>query len=61
MQIEIFECLREFEFIFEKALAPKSGAHDGCFNVKNRVSKISWHCLFKNPTFLDIFATNIFI
>jgi hypothetical protein len=33
---------REFEFIFEKALAPQSGAQDGCFDEKkNRGSKIS--------------------
>jgi hypothetical protein len=27
--------LRELEFIFEKALAPQSGAQDGCFDEKN--------------------------
>jgi hypothetical protein len=36
-----FEYLREFEFICEKALAPESGAHDGCFDEKNRGAKIS--------------------
>jgi hypothetical protein len=36
-----FEYLREFEFICKKALAPKSGVQDGCFNEKIRGSKIS--------------------
>jgi hypothetical protein len=31
--------LREFEFIFKKALAPKSGAQDGCFNEKTEGRK----------------------
>jgi hypothetical protein len=34
MHIEIFELLREFEFIFKQVLAPESGAQDGCFNGK---------------------------
>jgi hypothetical protein len=28
------EYLREFEFTFEKVLAPYSGAQDGCFDEK---------------------------
>jgi hypothetical protein len=38
MHFEKFEYLREFEFIFEKALAP-SGAQDGCFDEKNEGRK----------------------
>jgi hypothetical protein len=33
------EFLREFEFISEKALAPKSGVQDGCFNEKTKGKK----------------------
>jgi hypothetical protein len=35
MHFKKLEYLREFEFIFEKALAPLSGAQDGCFDGKN--------------------------
>jgi hypothetical protein len=38
---------KKFEFIFEKAVAPPSGAQDGRFNEKNRGSKISLHCPYK--------------
>jgi hypothetical protein len=34
MHFKNFEYLHEFEFIFEKALAPELGAQDGCFNEK---------------------------
>jgi hypothetical protein len=47
MHFTKFEYLLKFEFIFEKALAPSSGAQDACFNDKNRGSKISWHCPLK--------------
>jgi hypothetical protein len=40
------EELREFEFIFEKALAPKSGPQDGCFKDEIEGKK-SRHCLIK--------------
>jgi hypothetical protein len=32
MHFKKFEYLREFEFKFEKALSPYSGAQDGCFD-----------------------------
>jgi hypothetical protein len=41
MHFKKFEYLREFEFIFKKALASKPGALDGCFNEKTEVRKIS--------------------
>jgi hypothetical protein len=34
MHFKKFEYLREFEFIFQNVLAPKSGAQDGCFDEK---------------------------
>jgi hypothetical protein len=34
-----FEYFREFEFIFEKALAPYLGAQDGCFDEKTEGRK----------------------
>jgi hypothetical protein len=34
MHFKKFEYLREFEFIFEKALAPLLEAQDGCFDEK---------------------------
>jgi hypothetical protein len=34
MHFKKFEYLREFEFIFEKALTSYSGAQDGCFDEK---------------------------
>jgi hypothetical protein len=34
IEFKKFEYLREFEFISEKALAPKSGAQNGCFDEK---------------------------
>jgi hypothetical protein len=34
-----FDYVREFEFIFEKALAPQSGAQDGCFGLKTEGQK----------------------
>jgi hypothetical protein len=43
MHLKKFEYFREFEFIYEKALAPYSWAQDGCFDEKNQGSKISWH------------------
>jgi hypothetical protein len=39
--------LGEFESIFETALAHESGPKGGLFDEKNRGSKISRHCPFK--------------
>jgi hypothetical protein len=39
MHSKKFEYLREFEFIFEKALAPLSGAQDGRFDEKTEGRK----------------------
>jgi hypothetical protein len=58
MHFKKLEFLREFEFIFEKALALYSGDKDGCFNKKNRGSKISWHYSFKKIIFTACFETS---
>jgi hypothetical protein len=39
--------LRIFTQIFEKALMEYSGAWEKLINLKNLMSKISWHCPFK--------------
>jgi hypothetical protein len=39
MHIENFDLISEFEFICKKALAPQSGAQDGCFNEKTEGEK----------------------
>jgi hypothetical protein len=43
----IIEYLCEYELIFEMALAHESGDLGVLFSKKNRGSKISWDCLFK--------------
>jgi hypothetical protein len=45
--IFIIEYLREYEFMFETALAHESGGPGVLIDGKNWGSKISWHCPFK--------------
>jgi hypothetical protein len=40
MHFKKFEYLREFEFIFEKALAPELGAQDGRLMKKTRLENL---------------------
>jgi hypothetical protein len=47
------EFLREFEFIFEKALGLNQGSRTDVLMKKNRGLKISWHCPFKVPVSRD--------
>jgi hypothetical protein len=46
--IFIIEYLREYEFIFETALAHESGGPGVLIDEKNWGSKISWHCPFNS-------------
>jgi hypothetical protein len=47
--------LREYKFIFKTALAHESGDQGVLFAEKNRGSKISWDCPFKQNFLVDIF------
>jgi hypothetical protein len=52
--IFIIEILREYEFIFEKALTHESGGPGVLIDKKNWGSKISWHCPFKQVKKLKV-------